>query len=146
MDNSKKKVIYTDGIYDLFHRGHVESFIQIKKMFPDCYLIVGIINDNDAENYKRKPIYNEEDRYCLVENIKWVDEIVKSAPLIMTEEYLNKYKIDIVVHGFSNPNDSLKQNEFFKIPIKLNKFLEIPYYSKISTTDIISKIHNKYNK
>jgi choline-phosphate cytidylyltransferase len=135
-----RKVIYTDGIYDLFHRGHVESFLSIKKMFPNCYLIVGVINDTDAEMYKRKPIYSEEDRYCLVENMKCVDELVKSAPLIITEEYLNKYKIDLVVHGFSNISDSVKQNDFFKIPISLNKFMEIPYYSKISSTDIINKI------
>ena len=58
-----RKVVYTDGIYDLFHRGHVESFIQIKQMFPNCYLIVGIMDDKVAEGYKRKPIYSEEDRY-----------------------------------------------------------------------------------
>jgi cytidyltransferase-like protein len=138
------KVVYTDGIYDLFHRGHVESFIQIKQMFPDCYLIVGIMDDKVAEGYKRKPIYNEEDRYCLVENMKCVDEIVKSAPLIMTEEYLNKHNIDLVVHGFSNPNDSLKQDDFFKIPIQLGKFTETHYYSGISTTEILSRIKSEY--
>jgi choline-phosphate cytidylyltransferase len=142
MENEKRKIIYTDGIYDLFHRGHAESFSQIKKMFPNCYLIVGIINDKDATGYKRKPIYNEEDRYYLVENMKSVDEIVKSAPLIITEEYLDKYKIDLVVHGFSNPNDSQKQDDFFKIPIQLGKFSEIPYYSSISTTEILSRIKN----
>jgi choline-phosphate cytidylyltransferase len=140
MAESKRMVVYTDGIYDIFHRGHVESFLQIKKMFPDCYLIVGIIDDADSTGYKRKPIYSEEDRYCLVENVKCVDEIVKAAPLIITEEYMNKYKIDLVVHGFSNPSDSNKQSDFFAVPIQQGKFREIDYYNKISTTDIISRI------
>ncbi len=135
-----KKVIYTDGVFDLFHRGHIESFNQIKQMYPDCHLIVGIINDKMATSYKREPIYNEEDRYCIIENIKAVDQIIKGSPLIMDEDFINKYKIDIVVHGFSSSGDSIKQDEFFKIPKQLNKFVEIQYYSKISTTDIINKI------
>ena len=87
------------------------------------------------------PVYNEDDRYTIIENIKFVDEIVKDSPLIITEEFLEKYKIDYVVHGFSNPQDSNKQDDFFKIPKSLNKFMEVPYYSKISTTDIIKKIN-----
>jgi cytidyltransferase-like protein len=145
MEEPKRTVIYTDGIYDVFHRGHVESFIQIKKTFPDCYLIVGIINDADSTGYKRKPIYSEEDRYCLVENMKCVDEIVRSAPLSITEEYMNKYNIDLVVHGFSNPSDSNKQSDFFKVPIQLGKFREIEYYNEISTTEIISRIYSGMN-
>jgi choline-phosphate cytidylyltransferase len=134
------KTVYTDGIYDVFHRGHVESFIQIKQMFPGCRLIVGIINDTDATSYKRKPIYYEDDRYCIIENMKCVDEIVRSAPLIITHDFLEKYEIDIVVHGFSNPEDSTKQSEFFSVPMSLGKFQEISYYSKISTTDILKRI------
>ena len=36
--------------------------------------------------------------------------------------------------------DAEKQQEFFKVPIQLNKFMKINYYSSISTTDIINKI------
>ena len=54
--------------------------------------------------------------------------------------FIEKYKIDYVVHGFSNPSDKNKQNDFFEIPIMLNKFIETPYYHDISTTDIINKI------
>ena len=139
-----RKVIYTDGIYDLFHRGHVESFLEIKKIFPNCYLVVGVINDADATGYKRPPIYNELDRYCIIENLQCVDEMVRDAPLIVTEEFMNKYNIDLVVHGFSNPMDANKQDEFYKVPNKLNKFMEVPYYSKISTTGIITKIKEFY--
>lgn len=141
-NQDNQKVIYTDGIYDLFHRGHLESFLEIKKIFPDCHLIVGIINDTDSTGYKRPPIYNELDRYCIIENLRCVDEIVSGSPLIITEDFIEKYSIDMIVHGFSNPLDANKQDTFFEIPKKLNKFMEIPYYSKISTTEIIQKIKN----
>jgi cytidyltransferase-like protein len=137
-------IIYTDGIFDLFHRGHIEFLNNIKKKYPNSNLIVGIINDKDSTQYKREPIYNEEDRYALIENMKCVNKIIKDAPLIMNEDFIKNNQIDLIVHGFLNEQDSEKQNEFFEIPIKLNKFERLPYYNKISTTEIINKIKKYY--
>jgi len=137
-------IIYTDGIFDLFHRGHLEFLNNIKKKYNNSILIVGIVNDNDSETYKRKPIYNEEDRYLIIENLKCVDKIIKNAPLIIKEDFINKNNIDLIVHGFMNDNDINKQKEFFKIPINLNKFDSMPYYKLISTTNIINKIKKNY--
>lgn len=137
-------IIYTDGIFDLFHRGHLEFLNNIKKKFNDSTLIVGIINDNDATNYKRKPIYSEEDRYVIIENLKCVDKIIKDAPLIMNEDFINNNNIDLIVHGFSDQKDIHKQSDFFKIPIQLNKFEPMPYYKLTSTTNIINKIKKYY--
>ena len=136
--------IYSDGIFDVFHRGHLEFLNNIKKKYPNCNLIIGIINDKDSTSYKRKPIYHEEDRYTIIENLKCVDKIIKNAPLILNERFINNYQIDLVVHGFSNPKDIEKQKDFFEIPIQLNKFESMPYYTKISTTEIIEKIKNEY--
>lgn len=138
------QIIYTDGIFDLFHRGHIEYLNLIKKTYPNFKLYVGIINDQDATKYKRKPIYNHEDRVTIISNIKYVDNVIENAPLIVNEEFLNKYNIDLVVHGFSNEKDIEKQKEFFEIPVKLNKFASIPYYNKISSTEIIEKIKKYY--
>lgn len=141
------KTIYTDGIFDLFHRGHVEYLKACKNIFKDLgeeleevFLIVGIVNDKDATGYKRIPIYNENDRYEIIENIKCVNKIIKDAPLIITEDFMEHHKIDYVIHSFSNANDEGAQNEFFKVPIQIGKFKKIQYYSSISTTDIIKKI------
>ena len=142
MEDNKIVRVYTDGIYDLFHRGHIESLKICKNLFPNTHLIVGIIGDESAKNYKREPIYQEDDRYEIIRNIRFVDEIVPAAPLIITEEFINEHKLDYVVHGFSNPFDANKQDDFFKVPIEKNIFMEVPYYSKISTTDIIKKIMN----
>ena len=80
----------------------------------------------------------------LVESCKYVDEIIKDAPLIITKEFMQQNKIDLVVHGFSNVNDKIKQNDFFKYPISVNKFKEIEYCKEISTTDIINNIKKNY--
>lgn len=135
-------IVYIDGIFDLFHYGHLNSFKQCKDIGENIYLIVGIIGDGVAEKYKRRPIIEEKYRYEIIKNLKLVDEIVENPPLVVTKEFMDKYKIDLVVHGFSNPDDSSKQGEFFEYPKSINKFKEIQYYSELSTTDIINSILN----
>ena len=134
--------IYTDGIYDIFHRGHIESFKTIKELYPECRLIVGVVNDVDSRSYKRMPVYDEDDRYTIIENIKFVDRIVKNAPLVIDYKFIRDNNIDLVVHGFSDQTDIIKQQEFFKIPIELGIFKEIKYYDRVSTSSIIHKIKN----
>ena len=133
-------IIYIDGIFDLFHYGHIESFRKCKELDKDVTLIVGVISDKVALSYKRLPIYRESHRYALVENSKYVDQIVKDSPLIITKEFMEKYNIDLVVHGFINKDDENKQNEFFHYPKSINKFHTIPYCKEISTSEIIYKI------
>ena len=138
------KRVYIDGIFDLFHRGHLESLIQAKNILDNVFLIVGVISDKDAEGYKRVPIVNQYDRCAIIKSINIVNEVVEDAPLVITKEFIEKYNIDLVVHGFSNDDDWEKQKDFFDYLIKENKFKRISYYDKTSTTDIIKKIKEEY--
>ena len=136
------KTVYIDGIFDLFHRGHLEC-IKKCKLYGNK-IVVGIISDIDSIAYKREPVINELDRCEIIKNLKDVDSIIFPAPLIVTEEFIEHNNIDMIVHAFSNEKDFEKQKEFFKIPIQLNKFTKINYYDKTSTTDIIKKIKINY--
>lgn len=139
------KRVYIDGIFDLFHRGHLESFYKTKNCLEEeVNVIVGVINDKDASGYKRLPIIKEEDRIEIIKSLSVVDEVIFPAPLIITEQFINDNNIDMIVHGFVNNNDFEKQKEFFKVPIKLNKFKTIQYYNEISTSDIIKNIKENY--
>ena len=133
--------IYIDGIFDLFH---LESFRKCHNLNEDVHLIVGVINDDDAEGYKRRPIINEEQRYAIVENVKYVNEIIRDAPLIITKEFIEENNIDLVVHGFLNKEDEEKQEELFRYVREINKFKTIEYCNEISTSDIIDKIKKDY--
>lgn len=134
----RKVRIYIDGIFDVFHRGHVEVLRKAKNYRENTTLIVGIISDKTATNYKREPIYNEDDRYTIIESIRYVDEIIFDSPLILTSEFIKKHNIDLVLHSFSDVKDLQKQTESTE-KIK-DIFHEIPYYKNISTTKIINKI------
>jgi cytidyltransferase-like protein len=138
-----KKVVYIDGVFDLFHRGHLESLIKAKNALGDpdnTHLLVGVVSDADCAEYKRVPIINESDRVEIIKNIKVVNDIIYPCPLIVDMDFIHKNKIDMVVHGFCNDVDREKQKNFYSEIKSKGYFKEIEYYSKISTTEIINKI------
>ena len=56
----KRLTLFSDGIFDLFHYGHLNYLKKIKEYFNiEVYLIIGIINDELSMSYKRQPIFSE---------------------------------------------------------------------------------------
>ena len=98
----------------MFHKGHVLHLKKIKELDnQNNYLIVGIISDKDAEYYKQLPIYDQENRKSLIESCKYIDKVIENAPLIINEKFIQKHKIDLVCHVFSNKEDEENQRYFF---------------------------------
>ena len=140
-----QKIVYIDGVFDLFHRGHLESLIKAKNVFNDpnnTFLLVGVVSDTACASYKRQPIINEQDRVEIIRYIKLVDKVIFPCPLIVDMKFISDHNIDIVVHGFSNETDRQNQQTFYEIIKTHECFMEIDYYSNTSTTDIINKIKN----
>ncbi len=82
----KYKVGFTQGVYDMFHIGHL-NLINHAKEYCD-YLIVGVNADELVESYKhKKPVINQEERRTIVENIKAVDECIITTTLDKTETW-----------------------------------------------------------
>jgi cytidyltransferase-like protein len=78
-----------DGVFDLFHKGHINHLKKIKTIYPSSKLIVGILSDKETIKYKRKPIMNENYRKSLVDSCKYVDETVTEYPIIFFQ--IHKY-------------------------------------------------------
>lgn len=80
---------YTQGVFDMFHIGHLNLLNRAKAQCD--YLIVGVNSDRLVEEYKnRTPVISEDSREEIVENIKAVDEahIVNTLDkLVVLEEY-----------------------------------------------------------
>ena len=130
-----------DGVFDLFHIGHLEAIKKAKEIAGNNgKVIIGIVSDEDVKSYKREPIINEKDRVEIISNLKLVDQVIFPCPMSTTKEFLEKYNIDLVVHGFSDENDWNNQKIYFKNVIELGKFKKIEYSNKCSTTKIINKI------
>ncbi len=82
----KYKIGYTQGVYDMFHIGHLNLLNNAKNYCE--YLIVGVNSDNLVEQYKHKvPVINQEERRIIVENIKAVDACEIVDTLDKVENY-----------------------------------------------------------
>lgn len=69
----KSKIGYTQGVFDMFHIGHLNLLNNAKARCD--YLIVGVNSDVLVESYKHKvPVVCQDFRKVIVENIKAVDE------------------------------------------------------------------------
>lgn len=53
----------------------------------------------EISKHKGPPVFTQEERYKMVQAIKWVDEVVPAAPYVTTLETLDKYSCDFCVHG-----------------------------------------------
>lgn len=133
--------VYIDMVADLFHVGHLNLICQARERGD--YLIVGVHSDEDVASYKRVPIICEKDRYKIIKSCKYVDEIIEASPLIISEEFLKKHRIDVIIHG-NDVSDEIKKQH--KIPLEKNMIKYVPYTEGISTTEIIKKIQNLMNR
>ena len=127
--------VYTDMVADLFHYGHVEFLKQARSLGD--YLLVGICGDDAAEAHKRKPILTIEERVMSVAGCCWVDEVIPNAPWRFDPAWIEKYSIDLVVHGDDFSQEQIEY--YYKKPIEMGIFRVVPYTSSISTTEIIRR-------
>lgn len=132
------RTIYMDGVFDLFHVGHLEAINQCKLLGDR--VIIGVVGDKDTGHYKRSPIICETQRAEIVRSIKGVDQVVCPCPLVVDRDFITTHDITLVVHGFSNPEDEAKQQLFFQTPKELGIFQAIPYSTKINTTAILKRL------
>jgi cytidyltransferase-like protein len=133
-----RKTVYMDGVFDLFHVGHLNAIRQCAALGD--VVIIGVTGDDDAARYKRPPIISQDDRTAILRALSEVDDVICPCPLIVTRDFMTQHGIDLVVHGFCNEDDAERQKEFFAVPIELGQFQRIPYYLGSSTTDIMKKI------
>ncbi len=94
----KKKIVFTNGCFDLLHIGHVRYLEQAKSRGD--VLIVGINADVSVQKLKgpQRPIQNENDRAEILASLKSVDHTVlfsEDTPI----ELIKKLKPDVLVKG-----------------------------------------------
>ena len=72
----KKKIVFTNGCFDIVHVGHLALLNEAKALGD--YLIVGLNSDDSVKRLKgsERPINNQENRPFFLENLKAVDEVI----------------------------------------------------------------------
>ncbi|CAB4254903.1 similar to Saccharomyces cerevisiae YGR202C PCT1 Cholinephosphate cytidylyltransferase [Maudiozyma barnettii] len=137
--------IYADGVFDLFHLGHMKQLEQCKKSFPNVTLICGVPSDKVTHNLKGLTVLSDKQRCETLTHCRWVDEVISNAPWCVTPAFLKEHEIDYVAHD-DLPYVSADSDDIYK-PIKeMGKFLTTQRTNGISTSDIITKIIRDYDK
>lgn len=136
--------IYCDGIFDMFHYGHARLFAQVKQMFPNVALVVGVCNDAMTHSIKGATVMNETERYESVRQCRYVDEVIENAPWTIDIEFLNENRIDFVAHDeapYPTPNSA----DCYEFVRRRGMFLPTKRATRISTTAIITGIIKNYD-
>ena len=130
----KYKIGYTDGVYDLFHVGHLNMIETAKSQCE--HLIVGVHGDDVVEDYKHhRPIINENDRKRILESVKGVDEVVINRFRDKMKLW-NLYHFNVIFIG-DDWKGTERWNRFEEELKTINvDVVYVPYTRGISTTEI----------
>jgi len=137
LHNKGKKIVFTNGCFDIIHRGHIEYLYQAKK-FGDV-LIVGLNSDDSIHRIKGegRPINSQKDREIVLDALKPVDYVVvfdEDTPFDLIKAVLP----DVLVKGSDwEPEEIVGQDI-----VKMNggEVKTIDFVPGRSTTSLINKI------
>ena len=93
-----KSIVFTNGVFDILHPGHIFSLSQAAKEAD--FLIVGLNSDNSVKRLKgqQRPVNNQDSRALLLASLLMVDAVVifeEDTPL----ELINSVRPDVIVKG-----------------------------------------------
>ena len=135
-----KKIVYVGMVGDFLHHGHINIIEEARKLGE---VTIGLLTDEAAESYKRKPIFTFEQRKKIIENVKGVISVIPQNSLDYIPN-LKKIKPNYVVHG-DDWKSGVQKEQRRKIINYLKEIngtlVEIPYTLGISSTSIIKRLH-----
>ena len=136
----KKVIGYTTGVYDMFHIGHLNI---LKRAREQCdYLIVGVSTDELVESYKhKKPIIPYEERFAIVEAIKYVDRVVPQTSMDKLAAW-HALHYDVLFHGSDWQNSAMYNQIIEDLRTVGAEVVFIPHTVGVSST-LLSEVLQK---
>lgn len=125
----EKKIIFTNGVFDIIHKGHIE-YLRKSKELGDR-LIVGLNSDDSVKRIKGKsrPYNNQNDRKAVLEALEFVDEVIifnSDTPY----ELIKQIEPDIITKGGDYAAFTVVGHDLAEVVI-------IPYIEGYSTTNTL---------
>ena len=128
----KKKVVFTNGCFDILHRGHID-YLQKSKELGD-YLIVGLNSDESVRTLKgeNRPINKQEDRMAVLKALGCVDHVmIFDAPT--PYELIKQLKPDVITKGGDYTVNQVVGHELANTVI-------IPFTDGYSSSNILDRV------
>ncbi len=134
---TETKHIFTNGCFDILHRGHIELLKFCKTL---GYVTVGLNSDMSVSRLKgqNRPVNSELDRKFVLEALKYVDEVVifeEDTPLRLIKEL----KPSVIVKG----------GDYAKTNVVGSEIAEVVIFSTVagySTTDTLRRVSSSITK
>ena len=137
--NNGEKIVFTNGCFDLLHKGHIEVLANTANLGDR--LVIGLNSDSSIRNIKgaNRPILSEESRSILLAALQFVDAIV-----IFTDETPEKIIKSIIPDVLSKGGDYIIEEIVGSDIVLQNggQVILIPFLVGYSSSNIINKIKN----
>ena len=136
---SGEKVVFTNGCFDILHRGHVEVLARTADL--GNRLIIGLNSDQSIQILKgeNRPIENEDSRAILLASLSFVDAVVlfsEETPLNL----ISTLKPDVLAKGGDYEIETIVGHKI--VQNNGGEVVLVPFIDGYSSTTIIDKIKN----
>ena len=138
-----KKVVFTNGCFDIIHTGHVR-YLKLARSYGDV-LVVAVNSDESVRRIKgeKRPIMSQAERAEVLAALAVVDYVT-----VFEEDDPHKVIVelmpDVLVKGGDWEVDSIIGHEF--VEERGGKVYSLPYIEGASTTGVIERIIEKYGR
>jgi D-beta-D-heptose 7-phosphate kinase/D-beta-D-heptose 1-phosphate adenosyltransferase len=141
LQNKGKKIVFSNGCFDILHYGHVRYLEEAKK--KGDILVVGINSDKSVKKLKgpKRPLVKQKDRLSLVAALESVDYVLlfkETSPL----NVIKALRPDVLVKGADWNKPNIVGASF--ILSYGGKVYTIKLIQGRSTTNLINNIAQKY--
>ena len=133
-----KRVVFTNGCFDILHRGHLEYLMEARQLGD--FLLVGVNSDNSVRRLGKspsRPLQDEQGRALAIASLYFVDLVIifdEDTP----HKLISTILPDILVKGADyNPEDIVGYKE---VTDNGGTVKTIPFIEGYSTTSIDQKI------
>jgi len=139
MRASGRKLVVTNGCFDLLHLGHV-TYLETARNLGDA-LLIGVNSDASVRELKGpdRPVNNEQDRAAVLAALASVD-----AACIFTDKtatrFLAEAQPDVYVKGGDYTLDTLNQDERRVVDQAGGRIVILPIVPGKSTTALLQKL------
>lgn len=133
------KVVYMPGMFDMFHNGHIAAMREARALGD--YLICGLHTDDDVTDYDgHPPLVTLRERVLAVLQCRYADEVIVGAPVRITADLLDQFKVSVVVHGKTPIIEEAVGFHPYEEPMRRGIFQRIESKSDVSAKSIITAI------
>ena len=137
MKKPGKKIVFTNGCFDILHKGHV-TYLQKAKKLGDI-LVVGLNSDASVRRLKGpgRPLNSERDRALVLSALDCVDRVVvfnEDTP----EKLIHRIRPDVLVKGGDWKKKDIAGAPF--VESYGGKVRILPFVKGFSTTGLLAKI------